>query len=127
MELNTRIQTKPSLVKLKSFIVSILGFPDGSDSKESTCNAEDSSLIPGTGRSLGEGIGYSLPFSWASLVAQIIKEPPAMRETWIPSLGWEDSLEEGMATLFCILAWKIPWTEGPDVLQSLESQRVRHN
>ena len=50
-----------------------------------------------------------------------------MWETWIPSLGWEDSLEEGMATFFCILAWKIPWTEGPDVLQSLESQRVRHN
>ena len=49
--------------------------------------------------------------SWASLVAQTVENPPATRETWVPALGWEDSLEEGMATRSCILAWRIPWTE----------------
>ena len=57
-----------------------------------------------SGRSAGEGIGYS----WASLVAQLVKNPPAMRETWVQSLGWEDSLEKGMVTHTSILAWKIP-------------------
>ena len=64
--------------------------------------------IPGSERSLGEGIGYSLQKSWVSLVAQRVKNPPAMRETWVPSLGWEDPLEEGMATHSSILAWRIP-------------------
>ena len=48
---------------------------------------------------------------WASLVAQTVKNPPAMRETWVRSLGWEDPLEEGMETHSSILAWRIPWTE----------------
>ena len=56
----------------------------------------------------GEGIGYPLQYSWASLVAQMVKNPPAEQETWVQSLGWEDSLEEGMATRFSILAWRIP-------------------
>ena len=55
-------------------------------------------MIPGSGRSAGEGIGYPLQYSWASLVAQLVKNPPAMWETWIPSLGWEDPLEKGKAT-----------------------------
>ena len=54
-------------------------------------------MIPGLGRSPGEGIGYPLQYSWASLVAQVVKNLPAMRETWVRSLGWEDPLEEGMA------------------------------
>ena len=58
------------------------GFPDSSVGKESTCNAGDPRLIPGLGRSPGEGIGYPLQCSWASLVAQLVKSPPAMRETW---------------------------------------------
>ena len=58
----------------------------------------------------GEGIGYPLQYSWASLVAQLVKNPPAMRETWVQSLGWEDPLEKGKATHFSILAWRIPWT-----------------
>ena len=58
------------------------GFPDSSVGKESACNAEDLSLIPGSGRSTGEGTGYSLQYSWASLVAQLVKNPPAMWETW---------------------------------------------
>ena len=85
-------------------------FPDSLAGKESACNAEDPSLIPGSGRSAGEGIGYPLQYSWASLVAQLVKNPPAMWDTWVRSLGWEDSLEKGKATHSNILAWRIPWT-----------------
>ena len=68
------------------------------------------SLIPGLGRSPGEGISYSLRYSWTSLVAQLVKNLPSMRETWVQSLGWEDPLEKGKATHSSILAWRIPWT-----------------
>ena len=78
------------------------------DGKESACNAGDPGSIPGLGRSLGEGIGYPLQYSWASLVAQLVKNPPAMQETWLESLGWEDLLEKGKATQSSILAWRIP-------------------
>ena len=61
------------------------------------------------------------------LVAQRVKNPPAMRETWIRSLGWEDPLEEGVATHSSILPWRIPWTEEPGGIQSMGSQRVRHD
>ena len=71
------------------------GFPDISIGKESACNAGDPSSIPGSGRSAGEGIGYPLQYSWASLVAQVVKNLPAMWETWVRSLGWEDSPGEG--------------------------------
>ena len=80
------------------------GFPDSLVGKGSACNAGDPSLIPGSGRSPGEGIGYPLQYSWASLVAQLVKNPPAMRETWVRSLGWEDPLERGKATHSSILA-----------------------
>ena len=60
-------------------------------------------------------------------MAQIVKNPPAMWETWVQSLGCEDPLEEGMATHSSILAWRIPWTEEPGRLQSMGSQRVRHD
>ena len=63
----------------------------------------------------------------ASLVAQTVKNPPAMQETWGPSLGWEDPLEEGMATHSSILAWRILWTEKTGGLQSVESQGVGRN
>ena len=85
-------------------------FPDSSVGKESACNAGDPGSIPGSGRSAGEGIGYPLQDSWASLVAQVVKSPPAMRKTWLRSLGWEDPLEKGMATDSNILAWRTPWT-----------------
>ena len=85
-------------------------FPDSSVGKESACNAGDPGSIPGTGRSAGEEIGYSLQYSWASLVAQLVKNLPAMRETWVRSLGWEDPLEKGTATQSSILAWRIPWS-----------------
>ena len=65
-----------------------MGFPGGSDGKESVCNAGDPGSIPGSGRSSGEGIDYPLQYSWASLVAQLVKNPPAMRETWdLPWVG----------------------------------------
>ena len=77
--------------------------------KESACDAGDPGLIPGWGRSLGEGIGYLLQSSWASLVAQLVKSPPAMPETWVQSLGREDSLEKGKSTHSSILTHRIPW------------------
>ena len=80
------------------------GFPSSSASKESTCNAGDPSL----GRSLGEEIGYLLQYSWASLVAQLVKNPLVMRETWVRSLSWEDPLEKGTDTHSSILPWRIP-------------------
>ena len=83
------------------------GFPGGSDGKESACNAGDPDSIPGSGRFPGEGIGYPLQYSWASLVAQMVKNLPAMQETWVRSLGWEDPLEEGIATHSSIRAWRI--------------------
>jgi len=64
---------------------------------------------------------------WASLVAQIVKNLPAVQETWVRSLGWEDSQEEEMATQPSILAWEIPWTEKPGGPQSMGSHRVGHD
>ena len=81
-----------------------MGFPDSSVGKESACNARDPGSTPGLGRSAGEGIGYPPQRSWASLVAQLVKNLPAMRETWVQSLGWEDPLEKGKATHSSILA-----------------------
>ena len=66
-------------------------------------------------------------YTQASWMAQQVKNPPAMQETWIQSLGWEDPLETGMATHSSTLAWRIAWTEDPDGLQSMGSPRVAHN
>ena len=85
-------------------------FPDSSVGKESACNAGDPRSIPGSGRSTGEGIGYPLQYSWVSLVAQLVKNPAAMRETWVQSPGWEDPLENGKAIYSSILASRIAWT-----------------
>ena len=76
-------------------------------------------MIPGSGRPAGEGIGYPLLYSWASLVAQLVKNLPAMQEMQVPSLSWEDLLEEEMETHSSILAWEIPWTEEPSGLQRM--------
>ena len=88
---------------LNSSIFILSCFPDGSAGKESTCNAGDPSLIPGSGRSTGEEIGYPLQYFWASLVSELVKNLPAMRETWVRSLGWEDPLQKGKATHASIL------------------------
>ena len=98
------------------------GFLDSSVGKESVCSAGEPGSIPGLGRSSGEGIGYPLQYSWASFVAQLVKNPPAMQETWIWSLDWEDPLEKGKVTHSSILAWRIPWT-----VKFMRSQRVGHN
>ena len=76
--------------------------------KESTCNAGDPSSIPVSGRYAGEVIGYPLQYSWAFLVAQLVKNPSAIWETWVQSLGWKDSLKKGKAPHCSILAWRIP-------------------
>ena len=60
-------------------------------------------------------------------MAQTVKNQPAIWETWVPSLGWKDPLEESMETHSSILAWRIPWTEEPGGLQSMGSQRIRHD
>ena len=98
------------------------GFPSSTASKESACNAGDPGSIPGSGRSPGEGPGYPLQYSWASLVVQTVKNPPAVWETWVRSLHWEDVLEEGMATHSSILAWRIPMDRG-----AWWAHRVRHD
>ena len=112
-----------------------MGFLGTSAGKESACNAGDPGLIPGLGRSPGEGIGYPLQYSWASLVAQMVNNPPAMWETWIGSLGWEEPLEETWVGSLGLedpwrRAWQptpvflpgeSPWTEEPGGLQSMES------
>ena len=97
-------------MELRSVFKFSRGFPDSSVGEESTCNAGDPSLIPGSEGSAREWIGYPHQYSWASLVAQLIKNPPAIRETWVRSLGWEDPLEKGKATHSSILAWRIPGT-----------------
>ena len=73
-------------------------------------------------KSPGEGIGYPVQYSWASLVAQLVKNPPAMRETWVRPLGWENPMEKGKVTHSSSLAWRIPWTE-----QSIALQTVDHD
>ena len=92
--------------------ITFMGFPGSSAGTESTSNAEDPGLIPRSWWSPGEGIGYALQYSWASLMAQMVKNPPAMLETWVQSLGWEDPLEEGMVTHFSILVWRTPMDRG---------------
>ena len=101
------------------------GFPGDSAGKESTCNAGDPSLIPGLGRSPGEEIGYPLQYSWASLVAQLVKNLPVMRETWVWSLGWEDPLSGTWQPTPVFLPRESSWTVEPGGLQSMGSQRVR--
>ena len=115
----------------------LLGFPSGSDGNVSVCNAGDPGSIPGLGRSPGEGTGYTPQYSgleenswtiqsmrsqrvgqdraififiWASPVAQLVKNPPAIQETWVRFLGWEDPLQKGKATHSSTLASRIPWT-----------------
>ena len=90
--------------------LAVVYYSHSSVGKESAFSAGDPSLISGSGRSSGEGIGYPPQYSWASLVPQLVENLPAMWETWVQSLGWEDPLEKGKATHSSMLAWRIPWT-----------------
>ena len=89
-----------------------LGFPSSSVGKESTYNAGDAGLIPGLGRSPWRRDWLPTPVFLVSLVAQTVKNPSAMLETWVRSLGWENPLEEGMATHSSVLAWRVPMNRG---------------
>ena len=84
-------------------------------------------MIPGLGRTPGEGIGYPLQYSWASLVVEIVKNSLPMWETWLRSLCGKNLLEKGMATHSSILARRTPWKREPAGLQSMGMQRVGHN
>ena len=100
------------------------GFPGGSDGQESACNAGDPSLIPGSGRSPGEGIGYPVQYLWASLVAQMVKSACIAGHLG-STPGLERSPEGGRV-------WQptpvfLPWTEEPGKLQSMGLQRIRHD
>ena len=90
-----------AIFKIRNYVIDFAG---GSDGKVSAYNLGDLGSIPVLGRSPGEGIGYPFLYYWASLVAQLVKNPPARRDTWVQSLGWEDPLEKGVATHSSILA-----------------------
>ena len=77
-----------NITSIFQLLLTLPGFPVSSAGKESTCNAGDPGLIPGLGRSAGEGIGCPLQYSWASLVAQLVKNLPAMWETWVGKIPW---------------------------------------
>ena len=89
-------------------LLRVVGFPGRSAGKESACNAREDSSISRSGRSPGDGIGYPLQHSWASLMAQMVNNLHAMWKTWAQPLGKEDPLEESTATHSVILAWRIP-------------------
>ena len=104
-----------------------MGFPGSSAGKESACNAGDPGLIPGIGSSPGEGIGYTLQYSWISLVAQTVKNPPACGR---PGFGpWVGRSPGGGAwqPIPVFLPGESPWTEEPGGLQTVASQRVRRD
>ena len=105
-------------MKLQATFIHFMCFPGDSAGKESACNEGVLGLLPGLGRSPGEGKGYPLQYSWVSLVAQLVKIPPTMQETWVQSLGWEDPPEKGEASHSSILAWRIPWTVVHGVAES---------
>ena len=107
-----------------SSLLSAMGFPYSSVGKESACIAGDCGSIPGSGSSPGEGIGYPLQHSWASLLVQMVKNLPAVWETWVGLLGWEDPLEKGKATHSSILAWRSPWVQS-DITEWLWLSAIR--
>ena len=100
-----------------------LGFLGSSDSKESACNAGDPGSILGLGRSPGEGIGYPLCYSWASLVAQMVKNLPAKWEFCVGKIPWRRAWQ--LPPVF--LPGESPWTEKPGRLQSMGSYKVKHD
>ena len=94
------------------FSRALLDISRSSAGKESSCNAGDPGSNPGSGRTPGEAIGYPFQDSWASVVAQMVKNLPAMWETWGRYLGWGDPLEEGLATHSSVPAWRILMDRG---------------
>ena len=109
------------LATLLLLLVFHWGFP-----REVACNAGDPSLIPGLGSSPLEWIDYPLQYSWASLVAKMVNNPPAMWETWVQSLGWEDPLEKGMIPTPVFLLGEFHWQKSLVGYSPWGSQRVGH-
>ena len=101
---------------------STFSFPGSSAGKESTCNAGDPGSIPGSEVPLEEELGYPLQYSWASLVAQMVKNPPGF-DPWVGKIPWRRAWQPTPV----FLPGESPWTEEPGGLQSTGSQRVRHN
>ena len=102
-------------------------FPGSSAGKEYACNAGVPGLIPGSGSSPAEGISYPFQYSWVSLVAQMVKNPPAMWETWVQLLDGKIPWKKARQPIPVFLCGESPWTEEPGGLQSVGLQRVRHN
>ena len=101
------------LGQLESIVSMVpMSFPGSLAGEESSCNAEDPGSIPGSGRSPGEGHGNPLHYSWASLLAQTVKNLPTMQETSVRSLGWENFLEKSLAAQSSLIAWRIPMDRG---------------
>jgi len=118
---------KTIILKFKRFIWSLAspaGFPGSLAGEEFTCNAGDPGSVPGSGKSPGEWVGYPLQDYWASLVAQMVKNLPALQETSVQSLGWGDPLEEGMAIHSSILAWRIPMDRGDHGVTGGQTQLI---
>ena len=115
-----------SKMRLSDIVVAALvcgGFPGNSAGKESACKAGDPGSISGSGRSPGEGIGYPLQYSWASLVAQTVKNLPAVRDPWVGKIPWRGAWQPTPV----FLPGESPWIEEPGGLQSMGSQRVEHD
>ena len=104
-----------------------MSFLGSSAGKESAYNAGDPGLIPGSGRSPGKQIGYPLQYSWASLVAQMVKNLPTMQENWVRSLGREVPWRREWQPTPVFLPGESPWTEPVRATQSMASQREGHN
>ena len=117
--LHYKLPLWPFILRFLSY--GLMGFPGSSAGKESACNSRDPGLIPGLGRSAGEGIGYPLQYSVACLVTHLIKNLPAMWETWVRSLGSVDPLEKGR------LPTPIFWPGELHGLYSSRSRRFRND
>ena len=117
------LQNVPCRIKLPPVKNHCPGSSGSSAGEESTCNAGDPGSILESGRSPGEGIDYPLQYSWASLVAQLVKNPPAMQETWVGKIPWRRTWQP--TPVFS--PGESEWTEEPGGLQSMGSQRVGHN
>ena len=125
--LDSSLKSRDITLLTKVCIHACWGFLGSSASKESACNAGDSGLIPGLGSSPGEGIGYPLQYSWASLKAQMVKNPHAMWETWVRSLIGKIPWRRAWQPTLVFLPGETPWTEEPGGLRSMGSQRVGHD
>ena len=121
---------------LMPYILIYMGFPGSSAGKESACNAGDPGSIPGSVRSPGEGRGYPIQYSWAFLVSQMVKNSPAMQETWVRDPGSIPGFDPWVGKIPWRRAWQptpvfllgeSPWTTEPGRLQSMGSQRVGYN